>query len=229
MRVTTWPEGPVVRLPAEGSSNEGLHCAAWVDLLAHPHQPGSSEHAALGSSYLADLCQAATRTRAQERHGESNRSLRSLLQDADADAFNLHNGARVETVGQCNSDLFVRCSTCRHDRMVVEVKGPRARLNRGKSKGQWRAGFQTEEYVDAYRGSERGCGCNGGSGTPTFLFLDARSRSRDKIEEDETDFIGSPMLGTWIVLGYEQVLRAAPFRAHPLAQWLLKPASTRAR
>lgn len=227
--MTTWGGVPVVRLPADGSSNEGLHCAAWFDLLANTHPSGLSEHAAPGSSYFADLCLAATRTKAREMYGETDRTLASLLHEAEVDAFNLHNGAKLETAGQCNSDLFVRCTRCSRDRMLIEVKGPRARFNRGKSKGEWREGFQTEVYVAAYSGSQHGCKCDGRPGTPTFLLLDARSRPRDVIEEEETDFIGSPMLGNWIVLGYEQVLRKAPFRDDPLAQWLLMPTSTGGR
>jgi hypothetical protein len=130
-------------------------------------------------------------------------------------AAGLAAGARVGFHGACGSDLFVVCDTCSCDRAVIEVKGPGARMNLGKTS------WQTDLYRDAYRSrdSVQGCPCVQPP-TPLFILLDAQNRTREEIERKEG--ANWPLsLSGWAVLTYGEVLSNAPFAGQPLADWLL--------
>jgi hypothetical protein len=180
------PEDPMVQLPAGwGRTNEKLHVIAWRELLRRDPRAVQA---------IADHAARQTGAAPVAVAGE---------------------GASIELAGNCRSDLFVTCTECRGDRIVIEVKGPTAPLNWQKRRGAW----QTVVYGGAYQADPgRTCHLTRDDG-PVLVLLDARDRARQDIED--TEAAGEPVLDGWAVLAYQEVLSGAPFDGDPVARWLL--------
>jgi hypothetical protein len=125
-------------------------------------------------------------------------------------------GTSIQLAGSRGSDLFVTCTECWGDRIVIEVKGPAAPLNWQNRRGAW----QTVVYRGAYQAADpaRTCHLLRDEG-PVLVLLDARDRTRQVIED--TEAADEPVLDGWAVLAYQEVLSGAPFDGDPVARWLL--------
>ena len=189
------PSAPRVRLPiGTKRANETYQLLAWRDLLELT--PGAvtklAEVAGFGTPEQCEVLAAGTRIEFY-----------------------------ISGWGLPQSDLFVVCDACEKDRILIEVKGPTAQLNRQKS-GEWQTNVYTERYVVQ---PTLICACIGGLDTklPLFVFLDARSRSSDEIETDIQCADPNFGLTKWAVIGYQELLTEteSPFEGHPLSWWLL--------
>lgn len=228
----------IIRLPRNKScTHEAFHEAAIYDLLAHadqlvlmrppsmpsnpypPEQTKDAERAGVFDTSYRDCYDA-------QRHIVDHLTpfLATVLRHADrpqtqgVTGASLGAGAEITTAGWCGSDLFLQCKQCKGDRVVIEIKGPTAQMNRSKADGRW----QTTVYEDHYaRTPQHACDCPevGLAQVPYFVLLEARERTREQVAKVES--IQQSALRNWVWLTYSDAFVDEVYMSNALVGWLM--------
>jgi hypothetical protein len=210
----------VVTLPKDAArKHELLHELAWINLLS---RAGDME----GQDGLVPVDVSVDAAGREDAVADAGGALEALLElvlaATSAHAPTAHQVSAlaadsvITTDGWCGSDLFLQCSECKGDRVVLEIKGPTAQINYSKH----RKIYQTEKYRQAYKEDPSlPCECMSLPDGPYLVLLDARSRDRTAVLVEEG--IPEHALEGWAWLKYRDVLSQQPFRQDAVGAWLL--------